>query len=449
MTSETLGLQKVCDIHDFFRPEIDRILRKEIGSVPFGSRRAWEFAMIYRAIDQKGRLHGDAVGLGMGAGTEKLIYALAKRARKTVVTDLYTAAGGWEGVRTQDPKALVMSKAPSSVDPKRIDALTMDMRELKFPDESFDFCWSTGAIEHIGHDEDFARHLAEVHRVLRPGGVYAFTTAVVFGLPTLRIPHNYYFNPEHLVDLLHASPLHAEPEFDCRVTDHLFNRPHVERFQDYGFAAGNQISKPVVSFRRGTLLTANVMVLTKEPGRAKKRPKVTGYDASCRQLRRHADNLTKHLWKDYQLLQTELRGHELVVQPQYFGAAARSWTSFARRARRTSYTRRSRAAASMSSKIGAWISKCPCRPARRTRSPLRRPKGASTASASGRRSAGISTRSSSAPSMPVRALRRPIRSAHDERARAQGVVRSSASRDQLIGAGRTGSRLVREPLAAR
>jgi hypothetical protein len=195
------------------------------------------------------------------------------------------------------------------------------MRELKFPDESFDFCWSTGAIEHIGHDEDFTRHLAEVHRVLRPGGVYAFTTAVVFGLPTLRIPHNYYFNPEHLVDLLHASPLHAEPEFDCRVTDHIFNRPHVERFQDYGFAAGHQISKPVVSFRRGALLTANVMVLTKDPERAKQRPKVSGYDASCRQLRRHADNLTKHLWKSYQLLQTELRGSELVVQPQYFGAA--------------------------------------------------------------------------------------------------------------------------------
>jgi hypothetical protein len=63
------------------------------------------------------------------------------------------------------------------------------------------------------------------------------------------------------------------------------------------------------------------MVLSKEPERPKQRPKVTGYEASCRQLRRHADNLTKHLWKDYQLLQTELRGRELVVQPQYFGAA--------------------------------------------------------------------------------------------------------------------------------
>ena len=41
-----LGLQKVCDIHDFFHPEIDRILREELKVVRFGSRRAWEFAMI-------------------------------------------------------------------------------------------------------------------------------------------------------------------------------------------------------------------------------------------------------------------------------------------------------------------------------------------------------------------------------------------------------------------
>lgn len=317
----SLGLQKVCDIHDLFHPEIDRILREELRSVPFGSRRAWEFAMIFRALQAKGRLHARARGLGLGAGTERLIYALARRAGELVVTDLYTHAGGWEGVRTADPKGLVMSKAPWPVDAQRIEVRSMDMREIDFPDESFDFCWSTGAIEHIGDDRDFARHFAEVHRVLRPGGVYAFTTAIVFGSETLRIPHNYYFDPEHLIDLIHASPLHAEPQFDCRVTDHLFNRPHIERFQDYGFAGGNQLSKPIVSFRRGALLAANAMVLTKLPAEApKRRPAVVGYAQASKQVRRHADNLTTHLWKDWQWLRGELRGRRLTVQPQYFGA---------------------------------------------------------------------------------------------------------------------------------
>ena len=316
-----LGLQKVCDIHDFFHPEIDHILRKELKSVPFGSRRAWEFAMIFRALQKKGKLHAEAGGLAMGAGTERLIYSIARHARRTVVTDLYTPDSSWVGVRTTNPRQLVMSKAPWPIDAARIDALAMDMRDLKFPENSFDFCWSTGAFEHIGDDEDFRRHFSEVHRVLRPGGVYAFTTAVVFGPQSLRIPHNHYFHPQHLIDLLHESPLHAEPEFDCRVTDHLFNRPHIERFQDYGFPAGQQVSKPVISFRRGALLTANVMVLTKDPARPKKRPVVVGFDATCKQVRRHADSLTGHMWKDFQVLRPELSRDELVVQPQYFGSS--------------------------------------------------------------------------------------------------------------------------------
>jgi len=318
-TNRELGLQKVCDIHDFFHPDIDHILRKELESVPFGSRRAWEFAMIFRALQKKGKLHGEAVGLAMGAGTERLIYSIARIAKKTVVTDLYLPDSGWVGVRTNDPQGLVMSKAPWKIEPGCLEAMAMDMRDLKFPDESFDFCWSTGAFEHIGDDGDFARHLSEVHRVLKPGGVYAFTTAVVFGPRTLPIPHNYYFHPEHLIDLLHASPLHAESDFDCRVTDHIFNRPHIERFEDYGFPAGDKISKPVISFRRGALVTANVMVLTKAPGKPKKRPKVVGFEATFRQLRRHVDVLTSQLWKDYQVLRPEAEKASLVVQPQYFG----------------------------------------------------------------------------------------------------------------------------------
>jgi len=321
MTSERpLGLQKVCDIHDFFHPEIDRILREELRSVPFGSRRAWEFAMIFRALGKKGVLHEDAVGLGLGAGTEKLIYAIASHAGKTVVTDLYTDPGGWEGVRTEDPRKLVLSKAPWPVNPQQIEVLSMDMRDIKFPDDSFDFCWSTGAFEHIGHDEDFLRHFSEVHRVLRPGGVYAFTTAVVFGDKTLRIPHNYYFHPDHLLDLIHESPLHPEPEFDCRVTDHLYNRPHLERFQDYGFTAGHEMSKPIVSFRRGVLLAANVMVLTKDPDRPKARATVVGFDATCARLRRHTEKLLTRLWSERQVLRAELHRGNLFVQPQCFGS---------------------------------------------------------------------------------------------------------------------------------
>lgn len=317
-----LPLQKVCDIYDLFEPEIDSILRDELRSIPFGSRRAWEFAMIFRALASKGKLNPAAQGLAMGAGTEKLIYAIVPRVAKTMVTDLYLPNSGWVGVRTDNPRDLILQKAPWPIDAQKVDAMAMDMRKLDFPDESFDFCWSTGSFEHIGRDEDFLRHFSEVERVLKPGGVYAFTTAITFGGVTEPIPHNYYFDPNHLIDLIHASPLHAEPVFDCFVRDHIFNRPHPERLQDYGFDPGRKFSKPIVSFRRGVLLAANVMVLTKDAGRAKVRPQVRGLEESRKRLTSQADGYLRDLWSEFQYLQTTAEKGGLSIQPQVFGNGA-------------------------------------------------------------------------------------------------------------------------------
>jgi SAM-dependent methyltransferase len=315
----SLGLQKVCDIYDFFDPEIDRILRRELRSIPFGSRRAWEFAMIFRALQVKGKLDKNCAGLAMGAGTERLIYAIAPYADRLVVTDLYGMSQGWEGVQTDDPKALIVKRAPWKFDSSRIEALAMDMRTLDFPDETFDFCWSTGAFEHIGDDADFSQHLREVERVLRPGGIYAFTTAIVFGPSTLRIPHNYYFSPEHLLEILDESPLHPESTFDCNLHEHLFNRPHPERLEDYGLRAGSLISKPIISFRRGAMLAANIMVLTKDRERPKRKTQISGIECSREMLGRQKNALIDRQWKDWQIIQTQSSRGDLFIQPQMFG----------------------------------------------------------------------------------------------------------------------------------
>jgi SAM-dependent methyltransferase len=46
-------------------------------------------------------------------------------------------------------------------------ALQMDAEQMSFPDQSFDFIWSWGVIH---HSADTGRILAEIARVLRPGG---------------------------------------------------------------------------------------------------------------------------------------------------------------------------------------------------------------------------------------------------------------------------------------
>ena len=294
--------QKICDIYDLFNPAIDRIIKEKLQTTPFAGRRTWEFAMIYHALEKAGHLNGKANGLAMGAGKERLIFSIAREVQSVIATDLYLPDQGWAGVRTQDPQKLVMSAAPWPVPEGRIKAMAMDMRDLKFDDETFDFAWSTGAFEHIGDDKDFTAHLAEVNRVLKPGGVYAFTTVVTFGNESERIPHNYYFHPAHLFDLVDKSPLAAAEEFDCRINDHLLNRPLLEACQDFGFEAANVMISPLISFRRGILTAANLVVLTKDPTAKKTKTAIIGLEETREKLTAQAGALTRRIWQAPQMI---------------------------------------------------------------------------------------------------------------------------------------------------
>jgi SAM-dependent methyltransferase len=311
--------QKVCDIYDFFDPDLEAIMRGPLEATPFGSRRLWEFAMNFRALRDRGALRPDATGLALGAGTERLIYAVAPRVGRLIVTDLYEPGSRWTGVRTDNPIDLLRARAPWPLDWDRIEARRMDMRAIDLPDASVDFCWSTGSFEHIGDEADFARHFAEVHRVLKPGGVYAFTTAVCFTGASEPIPHNWYFDPGHLVALANASPLRPEPVFDCTVRDHILNHPHPERMQDYGFAAAGIFSRPLISLRRGVVLTANSLLLTRDDAAAAEPCRVIGFEATRRRLLREAAAYVGRLWSEFQGLRLEPEGDGLKAQPQQFG----------------------------------------------------------------------------------------------------------------------------------
>ncbi|CEO95425.1 Methyltransferase type 11 domain-containing protein [Plasmodiophora brassicae] len=65
--------------------------------------------------------------------------------------------------------------------------LTMDVRDLKFDDETFDVCLDKGTLDCFACGEDAATEvstmLKEVNRVLKPGGVYI---CISFGTPNTR-----------------------------------------------------------------------------------------------------------------------------------------------------------------------------------------------------------------------------------------------------------------------
>lgn len=216
---------KLCDAADWFRPDILEIITNELREVPRFHRKQWESAMIFRSLRQSGKLRSDSVGLSMGGGKELILYSLAPHLKQLVVTDLYDTQTAWDCAKTDDPDAFIKQNKPFPVDDTKLKALQMDMRDLQFPDRTFDFCYSTCAVEHIGTREDFLQHFNEVSRVLKDDGVYVFTTEVSYGDTTIRDEHNYVFSLQELYEIFSESNLSPEEEFDARVTQHKINYP--------------------------------------------------------------------------------------------------------------------------------------------------------------------------------------------------------------------------------
>jgi SAM-dependent methyltransferase len=62
---------------------------------------------------------------------------------------------------------------------RRLVVQHMDARALRYPDEFFDGIFSSSAIEHFGTADDMAAAIAEMVRVLKPGGVLTLATELL------------------------------------------------------------------------------------------------------------------------------------------------------------------------------------------------------------------------------------------------------------------------------
>lgn len=72
--------------------------------------------------------------------------------------------------------------------PEMIPGLTLhhgDATRMPFPDHSFDLVMNLHALHHMGDAENVARFVAEIHRVLKPGGTFALVDFP--GSPQIRL----------------------------------------------------------------------------------------------------------------------------------------------------------------------------------------------------------------------------------------------------------------------
>jgi ubiquinone/menaquinone biosynthesis C-methylase UbiE len=110
---------------------------------------------------------GDETALDVGCGRGLLLVAAARRLPrgKAVGIDIWQA----EDLTGNRPEATLENARLEGV-ADRVEVRTADMRQLPFPDDSFDVIVSNVAIHNLYRPAERERAVAEIARVLKPGG---------------------------------------------------------------------------------------------------------------------------------------------------------------------------------------------------------------------------------------------------------------------------------------
>lgn len=203
-----VGWNKVCNLEDWSDPRMVATMRRilpyflaQSSEYPHGMehRKHWEFAQLLLGLDGLGVLGDEAMVLAVAAGQEEVTFDLTNRVRWVFATDIYGDGPfvGWEA-------DLVMLRNPDAVarcpyNRRRLVVQYMDALDLRYEDETFDAVYSLSSIEHFGGLDGVRRALDEQRRVVRPGGVVAFTTEVIVnGAPGFEQEHLLLSTPEQI-----------------------------------------------------------------------------------------------------------------------------------------------------------------------------------------------------------------------------------------------------------
>jgi SAM-dependent methyltransferase len=204
-------LNKVCNLEDWRADSRTLTMRRLLPyflpqnpEFPMGMehRKHWEFAQLVDGLGQLGVLGPDAWVLAVGAGHEEVAYDLTNQARWVFATDIY-GVGNFAGLEAdvtilQDPDAF----ARCPYNRNRLVVQYMDARDLRYENETFDAAYSLSSIEHMGGIAGAAQALEEQRRVVKRGGIVAFTTEVIVNdAPLYSEPDLTLFTPRELVGL--------------------------------------------------------------------------------------------------------------------------------------------------------------------------------------------------------------------------------------------------------
>ncbi|MFN8525220.1 MAG: class I SAM-dependent methyltransferase [Chloroflexota bacterium] len=205
------GLTRACNLGDFGDPKIRAAIRDVFAheierfghSFPHGCeyRKHWEVALAALTMRRGGVLRSDATVLGVGAGNEPTAFWLTNHVARVFATDLYASHSGWQ----ESASATMLTNPgrfwPGPWNARRLVAQHMNALDLQYEDESFHAIFSSSSIEHFGTPADVRRALAEMYRVLAPGGVLSISTELRLAGPPPGVPGILMFSQSELSDI--------------------------------------------------------------------------------------------------------------------------------------------------------------------------------------------------------------------------------------------------------
>lgn len=143
---------------------------------------------------------GRILDVGAGSGRAAIGLLLARPDTTVVGLDIYQ---GYFGIDDNTPERLLANARRAGV-AGRIEARTGDMREMPFADAAFDGAISVAAIDHLRRDGT-VKALAEVSRVLKPGGEFLLVIVNVDAWAWLTSPHAIAHHPRQDPDWWRAA----------------------------------------------------------------------------------------------------------------------------------------------------------------------------------------------------------------------------------------------------
>jgi SAM-dependent methyltransferase len=178
-------------------------------------RKVYEFTQLLFGLRRLDALGDHVDVLSVGAGHEPVLYWLANHAGRVIATDMY--GGVWQSERAMEgDEGVFADPAQYARFPyrrERLVFLKMDGRRLAFAGETFDVVYSLSSVEHFGGLEGAKGAVAEMVRVLKPGGVLVVSTEYCLSGP----PHHEAFQPAQVHALLDHPELELVEPIDEQV----------------------------------------------------------------------------------------------------------------------------------------------------------------------------------------------------------------------------------------